>query len=394
MNILFLYTSAIDPNNGGVQRVTSVLGNYFKDNGYKVFYLSLKKASFTIENQFYLPVESKFTVDENKKYFQNLLEKEKIDIVINQGALGPECSAFSYTCVAKGVKLISVIHNSPLASIINFSSSKYNRFKKYRLTFLLQVFELIIFKKIILWLYKQKYKAHYTKLIENSHVVLLLSDSFKKELLFFYDNKLPKTVKSISNPVSFKSSQTIIEKKEKIALYVGRVDYTQKRVDLLLQIWLKITNKNPEWKLKIVGEGPELIKAKSFCKKHKLDSVFFEGFKNPIPYYEEASILCMTSSFEGFPMVLVEAINFGVVPVAFQSFNSITDIITDKKNGILVNPFSVDEYVNKLSNLMKSSENLKSMASNAINDSRKFALTTVGEKWFQLFDMLKRSNED
>src|SRR5690606_17964084 len=101
-----------------------------------------------------------------------------------------------------------------------------------------------------------------------------------------------------------------------------------------------------------------------------------------------------TSSFEGFPMVLVEAINFGVVPVAFQSFNSITDIITDKKNGILVKPFIVDEYVNKLSNLMKSSKNLKTMASNAIDDSQKFSIKTVGEKWFHLFEQVKRSNEN
>jgi len=390
VNLLFLYTSPFDPIKGGVQRVSSVLGEYFKNAGHNIYYLSLKKSSNDIQHQYYLPDENKFNTFENIQFFQNILVKNKIEYVINQGAFGPECSDFSYLCLPVGAKLISVIHNSPLASIKNFSGSKNYRFKKYGLAFILPLTELTAVKKVILLLYKKKYKSHYTRLINRSHTVLLLSDSFKNELQFFYSKKLPNTVQSIPNPISFEASDFSIEDKEKVALFVGRVDFAQKRVDLLLKIWLKISNKNPDWKLKIIGEGPDLAVSKKFCQNHKLSSVLFEGFQNPIPYYIEASILCMTSSFEGFGLVLVEALNFGCVPIAFRSFSSITDIISDKKNGILVEPFKIDDYANELSKLMSSPERIKVMAAYAMADSQRFSLTSVAKQWVFLFDQLEK----
>ncbi|RGN76255.1 glycosyltransferase [Segatella copri] len=75
----------------------------------------------------------------------------------------------------------------------------------------------------------------------------------------------------------------------------------------------------------------------------------FEGFQSPIEYYKRASIICMTSSFEGFPMVLVEAMQFGCVPIAFDSFEAIRDVIIPEKTGELVKPFKIKDFVNKLS---------------------------------------------
>lgn len=61
----------------------------------------------------------------------------------------------------------------------------------------------------------------------------------------------------------------------------------------------------------------------------------------------------MTSNFEGFPMVLTEAMQFGCVPVAFNSFEAIADIIIPEKTGELVTPFSIKEYKEKLSLLIE-----------------------------------------
>lgn len=391
MNILFLYSSSFEPTKGGVQRVSTVLAEYFIKKGLNVFYLSLKKPSVYLENHYYLPSQSSFKSGDNIFYFNNFIEKYDIGIVINQGAIDPDCSDFSYLCRSKEVKLISVVHNSPLASILNLRASKYNTLKKYKLAFLLLLMELNGVKNIILWLYKMKYKSHYTKLIEKSDSVLLLSDLFKSELQFFYFKDLPETVQSIPNPVSFKSENISAEKKENIALFVGRVDFTQKRVDLLLKIWSKITLEYPDWKLKIIGNGPDLPLAKEYCKKNRLNSVYFEGFQDPIPYYKEASLLCMTSSFEGFPMVIVEALCFGVIPIAFHSFESIYDVIKHNRNGCLIKPFNEDEYVQTLSRIMKDEKMRKALSVNCIESSRKFSLELIGDRWLELFDaLLKR----
>ena len=70
--------------------------------------------------------------------------------------------------------------------------------------------------------------------------------------------------------------------------------------------------------------------------QHGLKRVRFEGRQNPKRYYEEASIFMLTSSFEGWGLTLTEAQQFGCVPLAFYSYASLPDIITDGKNGFMI----------------------------------------------------------
>ena len=68
---------------------------------------------------------------------------------------------------------------------------------------------------------------------------------------------------------------------------------------------------------------------------YKLKRVSLEGFKRPDNYYKRASILLLTSEFEGFPLVLAESMSFGVIPVVYGSFSAIYDIIENNKDGII-----------------------------------------------------------
>lgn len=63
----------------------------------------------------------------------------------------------------------------------------------------------------------------------------------------------------------------------------------------------------PDWHLDIVGDGPDAAALKELAERLRLSNVSFEGFRNPAPYYRRASIFCMTSTFEGFGLVLPEA---------------------------------------------------------------------------------------
>lgn len=88
-------------------------------------------------------------------------------------------------------------------------------------------------------------------------------------------------------------------------------------------------------------------------------------------------------------MVLTEAMTFGVVPVAFNSYAAITDIIDDGKNGLLVPPFSHKEFARKLGSLMKDEELRREMSKNCVQYVRRFDIQNVADEWENAFDRLK-----
>ncbi len=170
-------------------------------------------------------------------------------------------------------------------------------------------------------------------------------------------------------------------------MYVGRIEWRQKRVGRLIDIWKRIYKKFPDWELVIVGDGP--IRQTLEQKALKMERVVFTGWQDPEPFYRDASILCLTSDFEGWGMVLTEAMTFGVVPVAFNSYAAITDIIDDGKNGLLVPPFSHKEFARKLGSLMKDEELRREMSKNCVQYVRRFDIQNVADEWENAFDRLK-----
>ncbi|MDV7187798.1 glycosyltransferase [Lutibacter sp. TH_r2] len=394
MNILFIYRGAIIPTRGGIQRVTNVLADYFESKGHKVLYLTGKNENddereINKKRQFFFPNNTDVLAKENFSYFKVFLADNKIDILINQNGMDPVLSSLAYTAKDCNVKLVSCIHNSLLSSITNFSSAYASRAKKYNLGWILPITDFSIIKKGILYLYKNKYKKHYKKLCEISDSVVLLSDNFKSELDFFVENLSKDNIIAISNPTSFKKEKVDLVLKKKQLLYVGRVGTSQKRVDLLLLIWRKVFKNNPDWSLIIVGDGPELPKLKNEAKILKLERIKFEGFKNPKQYYIDASLFCMTSSFEGFGIVLVEAMQYGVIPFAFKSYLSVTDIIDDNTNGFLIKPFSIEQYADSLNKLMNNESLRNKVSKSAIEKAGIFSINTIGESWIHLFKGLK-----
>lgn len=395
MNILFVYSSEINPQKGGVQRVTKILGDYFESQKHNVLFLSLRKNENQLANdkrQFYLPESGKFTSSNNILYLKNFLLNNNINIIINQGGNSKDCSRFVNLGKNNNIKIVSVIHNSPLGAIINLKESKYHYFNKYKIAFILKLTEIHYIRKLILFLYKIKYQSHYITLCRTNDILLLLSDKFKSELSFITGNIIMDNVFSIPNPCSIEINNNLISNKEKLIVYVGRVDFSQKRVDLLLDIWEVICDKYPDWRLKIIGDGPDKNEAIERVKLRKIKQIDFEGFQNPIEYYKKASILCMTSSFEGFPMVLIEAMSYGVVPIAFNSFNSITDIITNNINGKLIHPFNLIEYANEISNLIENRNLLILLSNNSKLISKKFSIQEIGEKWIKLLNNINYAN--
>ena len=395
MHILFLYGNSIDPEKGGIQRVTVVLADYFCSQGHKVFYLS-KEGTTKIENErsYYLPNALNLLCLENKQFLKNFIREKTIDIVINQSGMDPLMSNLAYSVKDTKAKLISCIHNALISQIQHFDTTYAVQAKKYRLGWLLPLTKRKIIKNFLLFLYKKKYAKHYNALCANSDKVVLLSPAFLKELRFFLKSDVNEdNITAISNPTSFDSVNdvsTLLANKQKQVLYVGRIDRRQKRVDLLLDIWQKLHHKYPEWSLKIVGGGKEASLIKEQAKIKNLKNINFEGFRDPKPYYRTASLFCMTSSYEGFGIVLAEAMTYGVVPLAFNSYLSVTDIIDDGLNGSLVEPFSIADYAAQLEKYMEHPDVLARVARQAIVKSKYFDINNIGETWLSLFGSVNR----
>ena len=99
----------------------------------------------------------------------------------------------------------------------------------------------------------------------------------------------------------------------------------------------------------------------------------------------------MTSNYEGFPMVLVEAMQYGCVPFAFNSFGALQDIIDDGINGFRIIPFNEKEYAEKvIQYLSSSSENHNKLQGNAIEKSKTFDINIIGKKWVEIFSNYKK----
>jgi glycosyltransferase involved in cell wall biosynthesis len=216
--------------------------------------------------------------------------------------------------------------------------------------------------------------------------MVLLSDKFMP--IFFPSKLFPKKITAISNFISdglIKQEVDMSEKKREV-LFVGRLDNKQKRIDLLLQIWSKVEGCANDWILNICGAGQDESMLKQMKEDLGLRNVYFRGFVKPEDYYKTASVFCMTSAFEGFGLVLAEAAAFGCVPIAFDSFEAVHDLITDGENGRLIKAFDVDAYAKALKELMGNEDVRMRLAANAKRDVKRFDPDKIMDEWERLFD--------
>lgn len=120
-----------------------------------------------------------------------------------------------------------------------------------------------------------------------------------------------------------------------------------------------------------------------------LRRISFEGYRQPLPYYENARIFVMTSQFEGFGMTLVEAQQQGVVPVVMDSFLSLHDIIKSGENGIIVPNRDEDAFALALLQLMEHPSKLNAIARKGMVDCQRFSVGKVVDMWERLIEGIK-----
>lgn len=387
MNILFTASTPFHPQRGGVGRVTDTLCKELLKRGYQVFYLNADWVAEERKKYKYpapvtiLPIKN---IDDAQcviSYRKYLIEN-KIDVVINQDALYVD---FYNNVGDLPIKVISVIHNNPLMNYNHLLNDLLTLRNNSLLERMKRIVRCLLYLRVKKQL-KEYIDKRFGNIILSSDKILMLSPYYVQSLKNFgisVENKFD----YVYNPNSF-PLQTSLFKKKKEIIYVGRLDNRSKKVGRLIKVWSKVGKKYPDWNLTIVGDGPDRNQLEVLKKKYQVGNLTFEGFQSPIEYYKRASIICMTSSFEGFPMVLVEAMQFGCVPIAFDSFEAIHDVIIPEKTGELVKPFKIKDYINKLSNLIDDDTKRTTMSDAASMYVARFDVKTIADRWEYILETL------
>lgn len=199
-----------------------------------------------------------------------------------------------------------------------------------------------------------------------------------------------KNIKVIPNPLSFypedKNVSTLLNKK---VLAVGKHSF-QKGYDRLLQSWKQVVEKFPDWTLDIYGTISEKEGLAKLANTLEINSSvnFYPPEKNIGEKYKETSIYVMSSRYEGFGMVLTEAMAYGVPCVSFDCHYGPSDIISDKENGLLVENHDIEGLANGINLLIENKETRMSMGKKARNDVQRYLPEKIVSDWNDLFKNL------
>lgn len=391
MNIL-IYTRTFGI--GGVTIVSLTLANKFKREGHNVtiwaFYEGKESSVSSLISGINLIYGCGFKYcKQNVRSLRETLLKYDIEVIINQWGLPyvPIKVARKAMRGLNNIKFVSVYHNAPA-----FNAKTQIIKTKLLLTnspikkLFLQVLYLGVDN-----LAKVSMRYNYY----HCDLYLVLSNSFVEEFKQFTKLKHPNHLLVQTNPITIDCPNFIYSStaKEKEILYMGRLDAVQKKVERVILTWNYLEKNFLEWRLTIVGDGPDKQHLMEMTKQLGLKRVSFEGFQPPIEYYKRASLLMLTSDFEGFPLVLPEAMCLGVIPVVYDSYAAVRDVIEDGVNGVIL-PFHEKEYdakeaADKMSTLMKDNQLREKMALAAMEKSKEFSIDRIYEEWMEKLNHLK-----
>lgn len=177
--------------------------------------------------------------------------------------------------------------------------------------------------------------------------------------------------------------------KNKKAISIGKLD-SQKGFDMLIDAWEIVSKYHPEWTLEIFGEGEsKLFLENKILEKGLTKQIFIKGLIIDVEAaYLDSSIYILSSRFEGFGMVLLEALSYGIPIVSFDCEAGPSEILEDGVSGFLVEPGNIQVLASKIIFLIENPVFLKKMGFNGYIRANHFSKNTILKQWNELFKEL------
>ena len=194
----------------------------------------------------------------------------------------------------------------------------------------------------------------------------------------------------IPNPVTAKCSRVSCSD-EKTVVAAGRL-VPVKNFEALIRIWSAVVVKHPDWKLKIYGEGCQETMLRQLIKSQNLEGkVFLMGRTSAVlEKMADASMFVMTSTVEGFGLVLVEAMSVGLPVVSYACPCGPSDIIADGENGYLIPIGDEGMFVDRVCSLIEDKEKRISMGRKSKEMSTQYDVDKIRDRWMSLFEELRK----
>ncbi len=210
--------------------------------------------------------------------------------------------------------------------------------------------------------FARRYSKYYQSIYDNSNHFVVLAEAYRQQMnryLGFRANDNKSKVTVVYNPATLTELLPLAEiPKQKEVLFAGRLNCTEKGVDSLLRAWERLFRHYPEWKLKIVGDGPDRGYLEYMARILGLKNYTFLPYTtNLAEHLSTASILCLPSNIEGWGLVLIEAMAAGVVPIAFKCSGGVEEILSEGR-GIGVQPGNVRLLAAGIASLMNSPDDI------------------------------------
>lgn len=191
----------------------------------------------------------------------------------------------------------------------------------------------------------------------------------------------------IINVVHLNDTSRISNQESKHIIFVGR--YTvQKGIPDLFRVWEKVFDKHPDWYLDLYGDGD--IKEIPYTEEYRKNRNIHVHSSDPDIFsrYIESSIFVLTSLYEPFGLVIVEAMSCGLPVVAFDCPSGPANIINDGVDGFLIKNRDIDEFAEKLCMLIESPQLRLEIGKSAIQSSKRYSAEQVMPQWISLFNQL------
>ena len=366
---------------GGIERIVTFKANYFAEHfeGYDItiitseqmgkaphFPLSPKVKHIDLGVSFDLPY-SQSTVSKVLKYpFRYYRFKQRLSNLLNE--LKPD---ITISTMRRELNFITKLKDGSL-KIGEFHVSRY----AYGA-------EALKRKSPIVNMIKKGWANRFVKnLSKLSRVIILTSEGAK-------DWPELTNISIIPNPIStpVEGKQTDILSHNAIA--VGRYA-PQKGFDMLIPAWSIVAQRHPDWKLHIYGEGDLKEKFTRLIDELQVNNncLLHHTVSNIAEKYCISSIFVLSSRYEGLPLVLGEAMAYGIAPVAFACPCGPRDMITNGKNGLLVENGNIEQLAKQICYLIEN-ENIRiEMGRQAKIRAKDFTMEAISQQWKSLFEEL------